>query len=275
MTTLSERQLREKEYYEKYAHTFDLKQEIDFAPIEGPLLEKERRPWNSYWRTYELPIDHFRQVQKADAKLLDFGCGPGDNSLRFSRIGYKVTGFDISEKNVENCRTLFAKNGQSENGHFVVSVAEKLPFENESFEIVVGIDILHHVDIPIAVREVLRVLKNNGIAVFREPIEVPILDRIRNSWLIKKLVPNEVSLENHITKDERKLNVNDFKALNEIFPNMTIERSLILSRFDKFIRPHGAKHASLLEKIDYFLSKLLPFYSQLGGAAVIILKKDN
>jgi len=274
MSTMSERQLREKEYYEKYAHSFNLNEDIDFSPIEGPLLERERRPWNSYWRTYEVPIDFFKNLNNQKATLLDFGCGPGDNSLRFSRIGYYVIGFDISEANIENCKKLFAKNNQSEKATFLVSVAESLPFEDESFNVVSGIDILHHVDIPVAIKEVRRVLKSGGIAIFREPIEVPFLDFIRNTRLVKFFVPNEASLENHITEDERKLNINDFKALEKEFPNISIERSLILSRFDKFLRSKNNKKASILEKIDYLLCKIIPFYSQLGGAAVIILKKD-
>ncbi|GAB4024260.1 MAG: hypothetical protein Fur0010_27560 [Bdellovibrio sp.] len=275
MTTLSERQQREKEYYEKYANTFDLDTEIDFAPIDGPMSGRERRPWNSYWRTYELLIDFWQNAQSQNLRLLDFGCGPGDNSLRFSRIGFHVTGFDISESNIKNCYTLFEKNKMSERGEFLVSVAEKLPFENETFDVVAGIDILHHVDIPKAMLEVRRVLKEGGIAVFREPIEVPFLDWIRNSKLVTFFVPNQASLENHITEDERKLNRQDFINIAAVFPDMKIERSLILSRFDKFIIKKSNKKASTLEKIDMFLSRIIPGYSKLGGAVVIKLVKSS
>lgn len=275
MSTLSERQQREKEYYEKYANTFDLNTEIDFAPIDGPMSGRERRPWNSYWRTYELPIDYWQNANSQNMRLLDFGCGPGDNSLRFSRIGFHVTGFDISESNIKNCYTLFEKNKMSERGEFLVSVAEKLPFENETFDVVAGIDILHHVDIPKAMLEVRRVLKKGGIAVFREPIEVPFLDWIRNSKLVTYFVPNQASLENHITEDERKLNSQDFINISAVFPDMKIERSLILSRFDKFIIKKSNKNASILEKIDMWLSRIIPGYSKLGGAAVIKLVKSS
>jgi ubiquinone/menaquinone biosynthesis C-methylase UbiE len=273
MTDLSERQLREKEYYEQYAAKFDVGQTIDFSPIEGPLLGRERRPWNSYWRTYEIPVDYYLNNNgNKNFELLDLGCGPGDNSLRFSRIGYKVTGFDISSSNIENCKKLFEKNQCADRGHFLVSIAEKLEFQDASFDIVAGIDILHHVDIPKTMKEVERVLRPGGIAVFREPVEVPFLDWIRNTRLVRFFVPNAASLEAHITEDERKLNEFDFKVINEIFPLMTIERSLILARFDKFI-PKNSKSASLFEKVDYFFTKIIPGFSLLGGGAVIILKK--
>lgn len=269
---LTERQLREKEYYSQYAKLFDLNKEIDFSPIEGPLLNKEKRPWNSYWRTYELPIEHLlKKNLDSSSTLLDFGCGPGDNSLRFWRAGFKVHGFDISDANINNCQTLFSKN-QAE-GNFLVSPAETLPFENNYFDVIVGIDILHHVDIERSMREIRRTLKPNGIAIFREPVEVSLLDKIRNTALVKAIVPNHASLENHITEDERKLNERDFDIIKKEFPNTTIERSLVLSRFDKFIRKEGDKSASLLEKIDYAITKVIPLWGKLGGAAVIVIRK--
>ncbi|MDD4973352.1 MAG: class I SAM-dependent methyltransferase [Bacteriovorax sp.] len=276
MKNLTERQTREKEYYEQFAEKFNINRPIDFSPVDGPLLEKERRPWNSYWRTYEIPVDFLRKQKETQKEyhLLDFGCGPGDNSLRFARAGYKVAGFDICEKNINSCKILFEKNNNSEQGNFLVGVAEKIPFADESFEVVVGIDILHHVDIPKAISEVQRVLKKDGIAIFREPVEVPFFDIIRNTKLVRFLFPNKSSLEAHITEDERKLNKFDLNTIKEIFPNMTIERSLVLSRFDKILRKHDNPKSSGLEKWDYFCSKILPSYGLFGGASVIILKKN-
>jgi 2-polyprenyl-3-methyl-5-hydroxy-6-metoxy-1,4-benzoquinol methylase len=274
MSELSERQLREKKYYEQYANMFDTNQTIDFSPIEGPLFEKERRPWNSYWRTYELAVDTYIQKKETGKlSLLDFGCGPGDNSLRFNRIGYNVTGFDISETNVANCKKLFEKNNVTSPNSFFVSTAEDIKLPANSFDIVVGIDILHHVDIKKAMREIKKLLKPDGIAVFREPVEVSFLDWIRNTKLIKALVPNSVSLEHHITEDERKLNYRDFSDIQNIFPAMKIERTLILSRLDRFIRNEKSQGPSILERIDFILMKFIPGFSLLGGGAVIILKK--
>lgn len=271
---LTQRQHREKEYYEKYFEQNKITGTIDFSPIDGVIHGTERRPWNSYWRTYELPIISYREVTskiKTEVNLLDFGCGPGDNSLRFSRAGFKVTGFDISENNIESCKTLFKENKTE--GNFIVSVAEELPFADESFEVVAGIDILHHVDIVKSIKEVRRVLKTGALAVFREPIEVPILDNLRNTALVTMFIPNRVSFEKHITEDERKLNKADLELIKSIFPDITIERSLILSRLDKFIRRRKSSKASFLEKVDHILCKYIPFYKNLGGAAVIILKK--
>lgn len=274
MQQLTERQIREKQYYDQFAVKHAINEHIDFAPVEGPLLNKERRPWNSYWRTYEVAVDMASKLktQAYQPTLLDFGCGAGDNSIRFSRAGFKITGFDISENNIKSCKQLFEKNNIE--ADFRVTVAEALPFTNETFDMVAGIDILHHVDIPTSIREVRRVLKKNGVAVFREPLEATLFDSIRNTSLVLKFFPNTASLEAHITEDERKLNSNDLQALKEVFPDMRIERSLVIARFDRFFRKLSDPKPSLLEKIDYNISRFIPFYSKMGGAAVIILKKS-
>ncbi len=275
MEMLTARQIREKDYYRQFAQNFNINQHIDFSPVEGPLLEKERRPWNSYWRTYELPVDYFRDQKKSDLNLLDFGCGPGDNALRFSRVGYHVTGFDICEENIKTCNELFSINSCEEKGSFVVSPAEELPFQDNSFDVVVGIDILHHVDIPRAMEEVRRTLKDDGVAIFREPIEVPVFDKLRNTRLVRFFFPNTPSLENHITPDERKLNAQDLRLITSLFPEVKIERSLIFSRFDKLFRKHGDKTPSFLERIDHLICRVIPMIGHFGGAAVIILKKKS
>ena len=154
-----------------------------------------------------------------------------------------------------------------------MSTAEELPFIDKSFEIIVGIDILHHVDILRSISEINRVLKDDGIAIFREPMEVPLFDDFRNLSFIRKFFPNEVSIKEHITEDEKKLNFNDIEIIKKVFPKMIIERSLIFSRLDRFFRSSKSSTYSYLERLDFFFVKCFPFLQKLGGAAVIILRK--
>ena len=274
MTTLTERQLRERDYYEKYSSFFDLNQNIDFSPVDGPLTGREFRSWNSYWRSFELAL---REQKKASdpLHLLDFGCGPGENAIRFARAGFRVTGFDICEKNIDYCQKLFQKNGWSDKGKFLVTVAEQLPFPDKSFDLIVGIDILHHVDIPLAIREIKRVLKPGGLAVFREPIEVPLFEKIRNTKLIKYFFPNDASLSSHITEDERKLNEYDLMLIRQSFPEIEIENFYLFSRLDKFFRKQEDKTVSLLEMFDHFLFKMIPPLRKFGGAVIFKLRSEN
>ena len=264
---LTERQKREKEYYDQYAASFDFNRQVDFSPV----ISQSKRPWNSYWAVYHLAAEYF----SPNSILLDFGSGPGDNALRFAKIGYRVEGFDISESNVAVSRLVFDKNGFSGRGNFQVSPAEHLPYPDNNFDFIAGIDILHHVDIAKSIHECKRVLKAGGVAVFREPIEVPFLDFIRNTWLVKLFAPKKKSFELHITEDERKLNRGDIDTIRRIFPEAEVRRYFLFARFDKFFREGSDPHPSVLERIDYFLMNKMPFLRYLGGVAIFVLKKDQ
>ncbi|MCF6336909.1 MAG: class I SAM-dependent methyltransferase [Gammaproteobacteria bacterium] len=265
--SLTERQKREQSYYNQFAEMFTLNENIDFSPILG----KERRPWNSYWYIYQLAEE--AAAGKVSPKLLDFGSGPGENALRFAKLGYEVEGFDISEKNIEAASGLFEKYEIS--GNFKVSVAEKLDYADETFDTIAGIDILHHVDIPLSIKECRRVLKPGGVAIFREPLDVPLWDKIRGLKLVTIFFSKSVSFEKHITEDERKLNQEDIRVLTEEFPDIKIDKFLIFSRFDPYLRKNHDSTPSLLEKFDAFLMRLIPGIANLGGAMVITLKKEK
>lgn len=268
MTALTERQQREKEYYNQFAASFNPeKDEVDLAPVLGPLSGEEFRPWNSYWAVYQMAHENFKE----GAKMLDFGSGPGENALRFAKLGYDVSGFDISDANVEISKKLFSKRG--EKGDFIVSSAESLPYEDESFDVIIGIDILHHVDIPQSLNEIHRILKTGGKAIFREPVEVPFLDWIRNTRPVLAFAPKEVSFERHITEDERKLNFKDEEVLSRVFPKMKKRHFSLFSRFDKFYREGSDPSASFLERLDYWLIKNVPVLGLLGGTVIYELEK--
>ncbi|MBA2406073.1 MAG: class I SAM-dependent methyltransferase [Bdellovibrionales bacterium] len=263
---LTERQIREKEYYNQYAVSFDLNRQIDFSPV----TTQEKRPWNSYWAVYHLAAEYY----SPNALMLDFGSGPGDNAMRFAKIGYKVEGFDISDSNVQVSKLVFEKHGYADKGNFQVAPAEVLPYPDNHFDFIAGVDILHHVDIARSINETRRVLKPGGVAVFREPLEVPLLDFIRNTWLVKLFAPKTKSFELHITEDERKLNNKDIVIIKEIFPNMVLKRYFLFARFDKFFREGSDPQPSVLEKIDFFLMKKIPVLKYLGGVVIFVLKKD-
>lgn len=263
--SLSARQERERAFYDQYASKFDVEKKIDFSPV----ISNERRPWNSYWSVY----DFARTAYRPQACMLDFGSGPGDNALRFAKIGYTVEGFDISENNVALSEKLVIKNGLENKVHFKVAAAEKLPYADNSFDMIAGIDILHHVNIEQAIRECHRVMKPGGTAIFREPVEVPLLDSIRNTSIVRMIAPKTTSFERHITEDERKLNHNDLETILKIFPNSTFQKYSLLSRFDKFYREGSSPESSILEELDHALFALFPFLKYLGGVVILVLKK--
>jgi ubiquinone/menaquinone biosynthesis C-methylase UbiE len=263
--TLTQRQIRELEFYEEFSERNGLA-EVCFDSISG----QELRPWNSYWRVAEIARLNFKGEGQ---KLLDFGCGPGESSVVFARIGYEVFGFDLSPNNISIAGRLAQKYRVTETTHFSVSVAEKLDYPSGSFDLVIGTDILHHVDISRALEETFRVLKKGGLAIFHEPIRAPVFDRLRETAFGKWLCPRKASLDHHITEDERKLTNDDLEIIKTVDSDFSTERFLLFSRLDRFVRSPDSKKASNLEKLDFQLFKLFPFLRKFGGIAVIVLRK--
>ncbi|HET6679968.1 MAG TPA: class I SAM-dependent methyltransferase [Gemmatimonadaceae bacterium] len=263
---LTARQRREREYYEQYSR-LHAPAEIDFAPILGP----ETRPWNPYWFTYQL----VRELCTGESPvLLDMGCGPGVDCVRYARIGYDVLGIDVSPGNIAVARQLAARHDVAERVTVQPMVCERLAFRDESFDVVTGVDILHHVEIGDAVAESLRVLRPGGTAIFKEWIEAPLFDQVRRLAVVRRLFPTDVSLDNHITEDERKLNAGDLAIIRGLCPDVDVHRFGILSRMDRFWPPKES-NVSWLERIDQRLMQLCPPFGRLGGAVVIVLRKPG
>jgi 2-polyprenyl-3-methyl-5-hydroxy-6-metoxy-1,4-benzoquinol methylase len=266
-TSLTERQRREREYYEEYSR-LTAPVEVCFDAVSG----KERRPWNPYWFLCESVKAEFRSPQQ---RLLDFGCGPGVYSVIFGKVGYQVLGFDISPANVSIAEGLAQKYALSETVNFKVGAAERIQCPDEYFDVLIGVDILHHVDIAHSVKECLRVLKRGGVAFFKEPVAVPVFDPLRDSGLGRWLMPKSASLERHITEDERKLSADDLQTIKALCPEMSVKRFRLFSRLDAFNRKLAATgRPSTIEKFDERVFYLLPFMRTFGGDVVISLRKS-
>ncbi|CRK55111.1 3-demethylubiquinol 3-O-methyltransferase [Alloactinosynnema sp. L-07] len=97
--------------------------------------------------------------------VLDIGCGGGLVSERMAALGYDVTGVDLSEGSIETARKHAAANGVTVN--YVVGSAYELPAGDGTIDMVVISDVLEHLhDLPGAVAEIARVLRDGGIVVF-------------------------------------------------------------------------------------------------------------
>lgn len=113
--------------------------------------------------------------------VLDFGCGSGANSVLLAGRGARVVGIDISESLLRIAARRLEVNGMPGVVTFIAASAHDLPLPSESVDVVFGIAILHHLDLALVSREVYRVLRPGGRAVFQEPV--------RNSALVRLLRP--------------------------------------------------------------------------------------
>jgi len=98
-----------------------------------------------------------------NGKVLDAGCGQG-YFLRRLEKRYKTIGFDISEDAL-----LSAKN-RTKKSTYIKSLAERLPFQNNSFSVVIAFDIIEHLEQPDKfLREAYGVLVQNGFLIISTP----------------------------------------------------------------------------------------------------------
>jgi SAM-dependent methyltransferase len=85
--------------------------------------------------------------------------------------GASVCGIDVSEFNIERCKEKAdARQCDRERYSFMVMDAHRLTFPDNSFELVLGNGILHHLELSAAMAEVDRVLKLGAKALFQEPL---------------------------------------------------------------------------------------------------------
>ena len=102
-------------------------------------------------------------------RVLEYGCGPGSMAFDLARLGSSVTGIDISSVAIELAQTK-AEAEATENLEFLEMNAEQLTFQDDSFDLICGSAILHHLDLAKAYSELARTLRPDGYAVFIEPL---------------------------------------------------------------------------------------------------------
>ncbi len=94
---------------------------------------------------------------RSPQNLLDLGCGEGRLIRMIAELGIHGTGLDPTEDLLRAARI------RDPEGSYVNGFAEKLPFEDDSFEMVTSVITIPDIeDIDLAVSEVVRVLKPGG-----------------------------------------------------------------------------------------------------------------
>jgi len=98
-------------------------------------------------------------------KVLDLGCGSGRHLIYLAERGSEVYGIDLAETGIKIAKDwLDEKDLQADLK--IGSVYKKLPYEDDFFDAVVSIRVLHHArieDIRKAIEEIQRVLKPRGL----------------------------------------------------------------------------------------------------------------
>jgi 2-polyprenyl-6-hydroxyphenyl methylase/3-demethylubiquinone-9 3-methyltransferase len=122
--------------------------------------------------------------------ILDIGCGGGLNSNPLAKLGYQVTGIDLSEESLAVAREY----DETGTATYLHADALSLPFPDQHFDVITAMDFLEHVEDPsLIIREVARLLKPGGLFFFhtfnRNPIAGIVVIKFVE-WFVKNTSKN-------------------------------------------------------------------------------------
>jgi SAM-dependent methyltransferase len=197
---------------------------------------------------------------------LEYGCGQGSHAQFMARHGAsRVVGIDISDVAIETARKAAADAGVA-NTEYRRMNAEYLEFDDNSFDLICGTAILHHLDLAKAYSELARVLRPGGLAVFMEPLgHNPLIN------LYRRMTPNLR------TVDEHPLMMRDIADAKDHFrrvtPNHFVLQSLAAVPF------HGRKSFRTVlgacEASDALLFRVLPFMKRYSWQVILCLEEPK
>lgn len=215
---------------------------------------------------YRYAIFLLRDSEIEEKCVLNVACGSGYESIILAKKGAKVFAFDISSESVAIAIRRAQLNGVSERLVSEVMSVYNLKYSDGKFNYVFGSACLHHFDdIEKALKEISRVLKTGGRAVFFEPYGgSKILQKIR------KMIPVR---ESKISDDEKQLTYENVQSIKSIFKKVTVEEYGLFNRLDRIIK--SAAVMNFLSEIDFFILKRLPFLKKFARSIVITIEKYN
>lgn len=133
--------------------------------ISGKLALSD--PW------YQLILDFFarNQIEVGGRRVLEVGCGLGGLCLRFAAEGAAVTGVDFSRSALRSASRLVQKDKPGgPSVRYASADAKRLPFADQSFDVVICAETLEHTfAVEASLRELRRVCASGGFVVITVP----------------------------------------------------------------------------------------------------------
>lgn len=192
---MDERALREKEIYDS--------QTIERGKYENVLRHTRKSYYHDYSKSIITKILQFGE----NKDVLELGAQTWHSWLYHNNIiPSQVTCINISDSELEKGIQWYQKTDGRMHVDFRVMDANDLKFEDESFDMVFGFGILHHLAFSKAINEIHRVLKRNGQIMFYEPLGLNPIAK-----LVRLMTPKAR------TRDERPLGKRELCELMKLF----------------------------------------------------------
>jgi SAM-dependent methyltransferase len=210
-------------------------------------------------------------------RLLDVGCGLGEASVYFARLGAQVTSLDLSEGMLQCTKKLSLQNGVEVETH--KASAESFDLGERKFDLIYVGNLFHHVDIEDTIIKIKRHLAPNGRLLSWDPVAYNPLINIYRRIATDTRTPDEHPLR----KSDVEIFEKHFAKVNVRFFWLTTLVIFILmfavqrrnpnkERFWKKVVDEGDKWKYLyvpLEKLDRALLTVFPFLGWLCWNVVV------
>ena len=177
--------------------------------------------------------------------ILEVGCGAGVDLARFAKGGADVTGVDLSASAIALARANFEQ--QQLRGRFEIADGERLPFADDTFDLVFAHGVVQYTPDPRRlIEECRRVLKPGGDAIFQ------VYNRL--SWLnaLSKLM--KVGLEHEDAPVLKKFSIGEFRSMLSGFRHVRI----VPERFPVKSRLHGGWKGAVYNSLFVATFNALP-----------------
>jgi SAM-dependent methyltransferase len=146
------------------------KEAYDHGDVHAESGKLQRR----FYQVFECPntmraeryLDQKVEEYARGKDILDFGCYDGWMIPRFAAMQpASITGVDISQAGIDIAIQKYGNLAK-----FYCGDAHATPFADNSFDLVVGRSILHHLNFELGLKEVARITRPGGHIVFTEPL---------------------------------------------------------------------------------------------------------
>jgi len=188
-------------------------------------------------------------------KVLDVGGGLGLDALLFAYKGAYPTVLDLSPTTLKLGKSLCTRTSLSSKINYLVADALKLPFKDNSFDIVCSFSAIEHLqnkhEAKLWIREMVRVLKNNGRF---------ILTTSNKYWLMYPMAKLLVTLK--IRSPEL------FFTPEELVAELK-ENGIILETFDAGVIYYRGYSLIPFNKVNEALEKLLSYFEKFRCFKII------
>lgn len=197
------------------------------------------------------------------ADVLEYGCGPYGFIYEAAKTASSAHAIDISPVAIQISQEKAAKLGVS--AEFHVMNCEAMSFPDNSFDVIFGNAILHHLDLAKTFSEMRRVLRPGGVILFKEPLgHNPLIN------LYRLLTPSLRTEDEHpFMYPDIAFMEKSFDSLRKDFFHLTTFAAVPFGKTSLFKPLRGALHA-----VDQALFHMFPFLRRHAWMALLEARAD-